>query len=82
MDTTRTKIEEVMTKDLVIITKETPIKEAMAIMTNKRCRHLPVMDEEKLAGLVSIGDLNRWYSRDFECTIRSLNDYISGSYPV
>lgn len=80
LDFKTTKVVDVMSKDLIIITKDTPIKEAMAIMTEKRCRHLPVMDGKKVIGLISIGDLNRWYSKDYEFTIKHLKDYIAGLY--
>jgi CBS domain-containing protein len=73
------KVEEVMTKDLVVISLDTSIREAMAIMTHRKCRHLPVMDGDKLAGLISIGDLNRFFSKDYEYTIRHMQDYIQGN---
>jgi IMP dehydrogenase len=53
----------------------------MAIMTERRCRHLPVVDGGKVIGVVSIGDLVRRSSRDQEFVIRMLNDYILGKYP-
>jgi IMP dehydrogenase len=54
----------------------------MAIMTERRCRHLPVVEGGKVVGLVSIGDLVRWISRDQEFQIRMLEQFISGSYPA
>jgi CBS domain-containing protein len=72
---------EIMSEDLVVITPDTPIREAQAIMTEKRCRHLPVVRERKVVGLVSIGDCNRWVSRDQEFTIRHMAAYIQGDYP-
>ncbi|MEJ2367160.1 MAG: CBS domain-containing protein, partial [Acidobacteriota bacterium] len=62
-------------------TPDTPIREAQAIMTEQRCRHLPVVRERKVVGLVSIGDCNRWVSRDQEFTIRHMAAYIQGDYP-
>ena len=48
---------ELMTADLITVQPDTSVAEALALMTNHRCRHLPVMDHGKLAGMVSIGDL-------------------------
>jgi CBS domain-containing protein len=75
-------IGEVMTKDLVVVTPRTPIKEAMGVMTQRRCRHLPVLDGDGLVGLVSIGDCTRWVSRHQEVTIQHLTDYIASKYPA
>jgi len=80
-DPTVTKVAEVMSRDLVVIEPATRAEEAMAIMTERRCRHLPVLDEGKLAGVLSIGDLVRWASRNQEFEIRKLTDYICGKYP-
>jgi CBS domain-containing protein len=79
-DTTR--VGEAMTTDLVAVDLSTTVEEAMAVMTKHRCRHLPVMDEGKVAGMVSIGDLTRWVSINQEVQIRKLVDYITGRYPA
>ena len=49
------------------------------MFTEKRMRHLPVLDEEKLIGIVSIGDAVKWYIADKEFTIQQLENYITGS---
>jgi len=54
----------------------------MAVITEKRCRHLPVIDGGNLVGLVSIGDLTHWVSRHQEVHIRDLVNFITGKYPV
>ena len=77
-----TRVEEVMTSDVVCVEPTTGMREAMAIMTEKRCRHLPVIHDGLLVGLVSIGDLVRCTSRNQEYEIRVLNDYITGRYPA
>jgi CBS domain-containing protein len=74
-------VSEVMSTDMVYVTPDTPVREAMAVMTERRCRHLPVMDEGRLCGLVSIGDCTRWVSLDQDFTIRHLTDYIANKYP-
>lgn len=79
LDPKTVKVGDVMTKDLVVISFDTSIREAMAIMTHRKCRHLPVMSGNGLAGLISIGDLNRFFSKDYEYTIRHMQDYIQGN---
>jgi CBS domain-containing protein len=80
-DPAATRVEEVMARDVVCIEPSTSAEEAMAIMTEQRCRHLPVVDGEKIVGLISIGDLVRWVSRHHEFEVRMLRDYIHGKYP-
>ena len=81
LDPTATPIKAVMSTDMVYVTPDTPVREAMAVMTERRCRHLPVMEGQELRGMVSIGDCTRWVSRDQDYTIRHLQDYIHGKYP-
>lgn len=80
-DPAKTRVDEVMAIDVVCVDPNTPAAEAMAIMTEKRCRHLPVLEGSQVVGLVSIGDLVRWVSRNQEFEIRMLTDYILGKYP-
>jgi CBS domain-containing protein len=81
-DPATTPVAEVMTSSLVTVGPATTVAEAMAVVTEKRCRHLPVMDGERLVGLVSIGDLTRWVTRRQAWHIEDLVRYIVGSYPV
>jgi CBS domain-containing protein len=81
LDPTATPIKAVMSTDMVYVTPDTSVREAMAVMTERRCRHLPVMEGQELRGMVSIGDCTRWVSRDQDYTIRHLQDYIHGKYP-
>lgn len=80
-DPKKVEVREVMTGGVAVVEPHTRVKQAMAIMTEKRCRHLPVVAEGKIVGLVSIGDLVRWLSKDQEFQIRMLEHYIVGSYP-
>ena len=80
-DPTTTTIEEVMSHDVVCVEPTTRIEEAMAVMTERRCRHLPVVGEDQVIGIISIGDLVRTVSRNQEFEIRQLTDYICGKYP-
>ena len=80
-DPATTRVEDVMATDVVCVDPSTPTEEAMAIMTERRCRHLPVVEGSKIVGVISIGDLVRWVSRNQEFEIRMLTDYIHGKYP-
>ncbi len=81
LDPKTTPVSEVMSTDMVYVTPDTPVREAMAVMTQRRCRHLPVVHEGKLHGMISIGDCTRWVSRDQEFTIKHLTDFIHNKYP-
>lgn len=80
-DPTATHVRDVMTRDVIAVNVETSTEEVMRIMTERRCRHLPVIDDDEIVGLVSIGDVVRWMSRTQEYQIRSLEDYVTGKYP-
>ena len=74
-----TAIKDVMTSVVLSVTPEQSIDECMALMTNKHVRHLPVMDNGKLVGLVSIGDVVKAIISEHEYTIKQLENYITGS---
>lgn len=82
LDPSATPVGEVMTSQLVTVGPRTTVEEAMAVVTDKRCRHLPVMDGDRLVGLVSIGDLTRWVTRHQAWHIEDLVRYITRVYPV
>jgi len=79
-DPMTTRVDEVMTTDVVCIAPTTPAREAMAIMTNRRCRHLPIVEGGRVVGLLSIGDLVRWASHEQAFEIQLLTDYVRGAY--
>ena len=81
-DPATTAVYEVMTTEVVTVHPSMSVEEAMAVISEKRCRHLPVIEDGALRGLVSIGDLTRWASRNQEDHIRDLVNYITGKYPV
>ena len=81
LDPVTTRLEHVMTRELVGVHTDTKVSEAMAIMTKQRCRHLPVIADGRVVGVVSIGDLVRSASRHQEYEIRLMVDYINGRYP-
>ncbi len=73
-----TPVGEIMSDEVVTVTPQTTIEEAMAIMTEKRFRHLPVVEEEKVVGVISIGDLVKSIIENQELMINQLENYISG----
>jgi CBS domain-containing protein len=75
-----TRVADVMTTDVVCIAPDTSAREAMAIMTDRRCRHLPIVAGGKIAGMLSIGDLVRWASQEQAFEIQLLTDYVRGAY--
>jgi CBS domain-containing protein len=74
-----TLVSEIMTSPLVYVTPDTTIEESMAIMTDRRIRHLPVVENEDVVGIISIGDLVKFQSREQSFQIQYLTEYISGS---
>lgn len=76
-----TQVREIMTSQIVVVKPDTPVEEAMAIMTDRRIRHLPVVHQGKLGGIVSIGDLVKQISQDRKFEVQYLTDYITGRYP-
>jgi len=81
LDPHETPVSRVMSTNLIVVSPGTSIGEAMAVVTLKRCRHLPVMERGKLVGLVSSGDLTNWLTKAQEIHIKDLTDYILGNYP-
>jgi CBS domain-containing protein len=73
-----TTVGEIMSAPLVFVTPETTIEESMAIMTDRRIRHLPVVEGAEVVGVVSIGDLVKHQSREQSFQIKYLTEYISG----
>ena len=73
-----TPIREVMNTRVICASPEQTIEECMAVMTNKRIRHLPVIDEGNLVGIVSIGDLVKSMISDQKFVIEQLTHYIHG----
>ena len=73
-----TPVREIMSSPLIVVTPQTSVDECMALMTNRRIRHLPVVDAGKVAGIVSIGDVVKFQSRQQSFEIQFLHDYIAG----
>lgn len=73
-----TAVKEIMSSPLVVATPETTVDECMAMMTDRRIRHLPVVDDGEVVGVVSIGDLVKFRSKQQAFEIKYLTDYITG----
>jgi CBS domain-containing protein len=72
------RVKDVMTVHIVCVAPERSVDECMALMTNKRLRHLPVVDHKRVIGIVSIGDLVKATIDDQQFTITQLQMYIAG----
>ena len=77
-----TPVRDIMTQELVTAGAGDSVTECMRVMTEKRIRHLPVMEGSKMIGLVSIGDLVRRIISAQTATIDNLEKYITGDYPA
>ena len=71
-------VAEVMTNRVLCVTPERTIDECMALMTDKRARHLPVLDHKRVVGVISIGDLVKTLINEQKVLIDQLQHYISG----
>jgi CBS domain-containing protein len=81
LDPRLVNVTKVMTGNVTTIAPEMSIDDAMTLFTEKRFRHLPVMENGQLIGTISIGDITRWLSDHHRAEAEHLKNYISGGFP-
>jgi CBS domain-containing protein len=79
-DPSQTLIRDVMTTRLHTATPDATLLDVMSLMTDRRCRHVPVMEGKRLIGLVSIGDITKATHHNLRQEVRELSNYIGGPY--
>jgi CBS domain-containing protein len=72
-----TEVREIMSTPLVVVEPQTPVDETMALMTDRRIRHLPVAIDGEIGGLISIGDVVKFQTKQQDFRLQYLNEYIS-----
>jgi CBS domain-containing protein len=75
-----TLVSEMMTTNVITISPEASVEETMVLFTEKRCRHLPVLDNGKLVGAISIGDITRWMADSHRAEAEHLKNYITSGF--
>ncbi len=75
-----TPVKDVMTGKMAYISPDAFLEEGLAVMSEKKCRHLPVFENKKLLGVISIGDLAKRIIKDQKIAITNLNEYIAGNW--
>ena len=73
-----TPVTQVMTANPKVISPDTTVEEALTMISEKRCRHLPVIDHGRMVGLISQGDITRWLVQAHQAQAQHLLDYITG----
>jgi CBS domain-containing protein len=76
-----TYVSEILSQPVITVGPDTPISECMRLMTEHRVRHLPVVDDDRLVGIISVGDVVNWVIHSQRETINHLEGYITGQYP-
>lgn len=81
IDPKTVRVTEVMSRDVITVAPEATVEDVAAMFTEKRCRHLPVVSQGQLVGLISIGDISRWVADHHRAEAEHLRNYIAGGLP-
>lgn len=82
IDPKKSTVADVMTGGVITISPQSSIEDTMMIFTEKRCRHLPVVEDGRLVGTISIGDITRWMADMHRAEAEHLKNYIAGGLSV
>lgn len=80
VDPRRALVSEVMTAGVITISPESTVEQTMVLFTEKRCRHLPVLEHGQLVGTISIGDITRWMADAHRAEAEHLKNYITSGF--
>jgi CBS domain-containing protein len=81
-DPASTLVADVMTRELAVMKPGATVQDAMRVISERRIRHIPVVEEGKVLGVVSQGDLNHWLVRNQEAEVAQLVEFVTGKYPA
>lgn len=82
LDPKNTPITRVMTANVLTVAPDTTVQQMMDLFTEKRCRHMPVIKDGAILGVISIGDVSRWVANSHRAEAEALRQYVSGGLPA